>query len=351
MSIKKIGLLFTVFLLLLSLSVPVAQADELTTFVEQHSNNTLEIINVKDIDNYPDVKEYIRNHGFENNILTGNETNSYLVEKFGLEVEYTESTNPMAQALKKQHGLDRIEPRVYNVDQLLVIEREPKTGLLTTAWSINYVTSDSGLNVTIVIIGANPITRIHGTIYKNENVNGKWNRAVASSSFNKQAVKTGLLHSWKTPKNKVSDSFTYTVTVENDGQRFVYNETEHKYQRYNFAAGAYNSLEALGGERHHFVSRDALTKAKFNAQTAPSIRMMKDDHLLTPNWGRGALADAYRAKEGEFLKAQKYYELLNWELEEFGKLQDPERKFSSLKAKYAPELSVLIDYAFVYFGI
>ncbi|MFF0830665.1 hypothetical protein ACFYU8_27855 [Brevibacillus sp. NPDC003359] len=45
-------------------------------------------------------------------------------------------------------------------------------------------------------------------------------------------------------------------------------------------ADAYDSMEALGGERHHFVAKDSLVNAGFtNTDEFPAIRMMNDDHL------------------------------------------------------------------------
>lgn len=110
-------------------------------------------------------------------------------------------------------------------------------------------------------------------------------------------------------------------------------------------------MSASGGERHHFVSSNSLSLSGFNTSTAPAIRMMKDDHQKTPNWGSSTAAQNFRAQEREFLRQEKYEDLLKFETDALKNIDDPEGKFRSLAAKYNDYIVLCAYYYYGYFGI
>lgn len=87
------------------------------------------------------------------------ESNSYLVEKFGLKPiqASSESVSEAARELKLKHGLDKVYPVIYNVDQKFLVKRifDKDSGKLSVShmWSINFVTSNTGITVTVLNIG------------------------------------------------------------------------------------------------------------------------------------------------------------------------------------------------------
>ncbi|WP_347488540.1 hypothetical protein ABDB91_15190 [Desulfoscipio sp. XC116] len=110
-------------------------------------------------------------------------------------------------------------------------------------------------------------------------------------------------------------------------------------------------MATKGGERHHFISKDSLSKAGFNTNTAPAIRMIYKDHLKTPNWGSGTSQKAFRAEELKLLNAGKYEKLLKMEVNGFKTAPDSEGIYSNLADKYYDSLIYALYLAEKYFGI
>ncbi|KJB84710.1 hypothetical protein AZ66_29280, partial [Paenibacillus sp. E194] len=108
---------FVILILLMSPVLPVVNAIEIESIVKQVTTEVfqLEMVQAEEIESNPEVRDYIVSNGFESEILTGNESNSYLVEKFGLKPiqASSESVSEAARELKLKHGLDKVYPVIY----------------------------------------------------------------------------------------------------------------------------------------------------------------------------------------------------------------------------------------------
>ncbi|MFD1886526.1 hypothetical protein [Paenibacillus wenxiniae] len=109
-------------------------------------------------------------------------------------------------------------------------------------------------------------------------------------------------------------------------------------------------MTALGGERHHFVSTKALTSNGYSYTTAPAIRMTQADHYKTGSRGGGTTATAFTTQEIALLKAKKYQELMQLEVNDFKASSDPDGKYSSLADKYLDQIVATLARCEKYFG-
>ncbi|MEQ7053855.1 hypothetical protein ABN764_24800 [Paenibacillaceae sp. P-4] len=151
---------FVILILLMSPVLPVVNANEIESIVNQVTEAfQLEMVQAEEVESNPEIRDYIVSNGFESEILTGNESSLYLVEKFGLKPiqASSESVSEAARELKLKHGLDKVYPVIYNVDQKFLVKRtnDKVSGKLSVShmWSINFVTSNTGITVTVLNIG------------------------------------------------------------------------------------------------------------------------------------------------------------------------------------------------------
>ncbi|WP_028545255.1 hypothetical protein [Paenibacillus taiwanensis] len=354
---KKRFLLFLVLLLTLVTIVPTAFAENGETsfptleVIASEVGTSHELIDAKEIDSHPDVKAFIIDKGYSQELQNGNLSNIELAARFNIQARAVEGLSAdRVNELVQKYNLDERQPVVMNYEQHFFVERDSQN-LVSNVWSLNYITSDAGITVSLINVGTDSIDSIAGTLKKYEISKATWSQTL-TSSFNKTSVNSGIVHNWITPKNKVSDYFGYNITLKEDGSMYQYNLADRKYQRYNFQCGIYKNMEPLGGERHHIVSKKALTDAGYNADTAAALRMIFRDHEKTPNWGNSAASKVYQAEELRLLKAKKFTELLTMEAASFRSLPDGEvpARFSNLEQKYYPELLVTLDIADRYFG-
>lgn len=135
-------------------------------------------------------------------------------------------------------------------------------------------------------VGIDPVDVVKGEITK-KNANGTRWGVDDTKSFNKTNVRSGTIVSWTEDINVVSDYFEFDLTVIDNGVPWYYDGggRDQRYQRYNFEVDRYKDLDALGGQRHHFVSATPLRNAGFNSNYAPCIRMLAKDHFNTPSYG------------------------------------------------------------------
>ncbi len=115
--------------------------------------------------------------------------------------------------------------------------------------------------------------------------------------------------------------------------------------------GAFKDVQALGGERHHFTSKDSLTAAGFNSNNAAAIRMMTNDHANTPSWGSGSAAILYRSTELALLREGKYREALQLAVDGLKAAPCSDGKYSNLQVKYYNEVVRALFLSELYFGI
>lgn len=359
MKIKKhISFLLLCLLLISSLFVNPAYAQ--VSIDIGNDIQKLEGIKIEDIDNYPDVKEIIEEKGFQHLLETGTKKDEFLYKHLNL--AQSESTSRFENLdqdrlseIAKKLGLQMPgKPEVLIEEFFLVKYKETDSISIQNIWYLTYSADDYGFKINLVNIGFDKIDSITGnlTMYKNNGRNWDFGGSKAISKFQ---VGNGTVDTWQFSKTNVSDYFEYNLTVTEDGQTWVYsnknNDNKYLYQRYNFAVGPYSSITASGGERHHFVSKDSLTAFGFNSNTAPSIRMLAEDHAKTPNWGSSTAAANFRAKEQDLLRQRKYEDLISLEVEAFKNISDPEGKYSNLAAKYNDYLVLCAYYYYGYFGI
>lgn len=362
MNIKKItSFLLLSLLLISSLFVNPTFAQESIVNTIGNDNQKLEGIKIEDIDNYPDVKEIIKEKGFQHLLETGTEKDEFLYDHLNLaqpeaasmfEDLDQERLSEIAEKLGLQMPGEQ-KPEVI-VDEFFLVKYKDNTReIVDNIWYLTYSADDYGFKIGLVNIGFDKIDSITGTVdmYKKSGRNWVFGGKKAVSKFQ---AGNGTVDTWNFSKSNVSDYFEYNLTVTEDGQTWTYSnkkDNKYQYQRYNFAFGPYSSMSASGGERHHLISQDALNKSGFNSNSAPALRMLAEDHAKTPNWGNSTASNTFREKEKTLLKQKKYEDLIQLEVDAFKNISDPEGKSKNLAVKYNDYL-VLCAYSYYnYFGI
>ncbi|SEL81213.1 hypothetical protein [Paenibacillus sp. OK003] len=334
------------------------------------SDTVLESFTSDELDQHPDIQALIEEKGMTDYIKNDDQSDEEILKLNGIEEEttniiYSEDMNgePIVldeariNELVSKYNLEKPTPQIKEYEQHILVEKSAQPQLQanveTNVWMLNYITTSASFTVTAVNVGNNPLDSINGTITK-YNLSKKTFSPAGSSGFGRQQVKAGVVYTFASPQTAVSDYFVYDITVVEGSKTYKYtnkSDAKPKYQRFLFTAGPYNSIAALGGERHHFVAANSLTKAGFLSTNFPAIRMMYDDHYLTPNWGSRAESVVFRDKEVALMKAKKFKELLQFELDEFAKIKDPDGYFANLQRKYYQEVLVVLDLSEKYFGI
>lgn len=83
---------------------------------------------------------------------------------------------------------------------------------------------------------------------------------------------------------------------------------------------------------------------------APAVRMTQLDHYKTGSREGGTTALLYRAQETALLKAKKYQELLQLEVDDFKASKDPDNQYTTLADKYLDQKVSLLARYEKYFG-
>jgi hypothetical protein len=363
--------------------------------------SNLELSIIENLEDHQDVKDYIIENGYEqylsnenqifsedlnydsefntnylNDLLTNQsdssefqstqieeidfEKQSELVEQYDLETPSSEITSfdlideidlEKRNQLIEKYDLETPSSEITSFDQDILVKRDLTTNAIANVWYLNYLPSNAGFTVAVVNVGKTPLDSVSGTLKKYNKKKEAWVLA-NSKLFTQKSVNSGIVYTWPNSKTAVSDYFEYNITVKEGSTSLTYNNTgETNHQRYNFASGAYNKLEALGGERHHIVSANSLKENGFKATTAPAIRMIYKDHVNTPNWGNYTTSTIFRGRESLYLKAKEYKQLLQLEVDSLKTSLDSEGKFSNLQVKYFDEVVNSLYLAEKYFGI
>ena len=381
MNVKKItSYLLLCLLLISSLFVTPTLAQESIVNPIENSQTSLEGINIKDIDNYPEVKKALKEKGFEHLLESGKEKEAFLNEHLNLtqvetkslyndlnqnrltenltQVEteslYSDLNQDKLNKIAQKLGLEAPEKTQAMVEEFFLVKYQDTTmAAVSNVWYLTYVADNSGFKINILNVGTDKIDSILGSVKIYKLYNSTWEYA-GIKSVSKFNVGTGLVDSWLINKMNVSDYFEYNIRVTEDGQTWSYNNISTKkynYQRYNFATGPYNQISSLGGQRHHLISSSVLGSNGFNINTAPTIRMITNDHYQTPNWGNSTKSKTFRDKEAEYLKQKKYEELILFEVNALKTIPDPDGKYASLAAKYNNYIVLCAAAYYNYFGI
>ena len=158
------------------------------------------------------------------------------------------------------------------------------------------------------------------------------------------------------------DIFDYDSIIAEDGFVTLYNKSGQPYPYYfaDFTEEEKAELDknpVIGGrydyvkycnaksknrdkkseyEVHHIISAEAIRKTGFlNFNTAPCIRILKDDHKMTRSYGSDADSKKYREYQIELLKQGKIREVIKTEI------YNIRLKFGS---KYDDELREMLRY-------
>lgn len=134
---------------------------------------------------------------------------------------------------------------------------------------------------------------------------------VASKTHTLRKLSVGeTAYTWLIAKSaSVYETIYLSGTGEDGGEKYIFSTST---VRYNFAGGRYGSMDALGGQRHHMPSTNALSSTgALSKNDGAALRMITSDHYQTASYGNTATAVAFRNKEitqinnGKFLAAQK----------------------------------------------
>ena len=77
--------------------------------------------------------------------------------------------------------------------------------------------------------------------------------------------------------------------------------------------GAYNQIEAAGGEIHHMPADSA---SPYGTGSGPGIRMLPEDHKQTKSWGFSKKAQEYQQKQKDLIAQGKFKEAQRMDIED-----------------------------------
>ncbi|MBH0333016.1 hypothetical protein ABH14_25260 [Brevibacillus brevis] len=320
---------------------PGVQEVEQVQEAEQAQEETYtEYINLEDIRDHPDVLEFMIKHGYDKEVYE-NSLNEEIrsMSSQDSDRKYPEIEGYTPEQVKDVYNRYDLWPteEIQNISEEVTVVRSKADNQIVGAWIItlsrNLVNwTDTKIYASVANFGSN-VTQVTGTITK-YHLNGKNGNWVADRSVHiAQNLKgNGVFYTWDTPIAAVKDSFEYDLVIVDKGIKHPRNSNGEKHPfRYNFDVEPYNKLAALGGQRHHFVSRDALSRGGYDSNLAPAVRMLVSDHYNTPNYGG---ATKYRDEELVLLNAGKFEELLEKEIQGFKDAKDSEEIYSNLFTKY-----------------
>ena len=117
----------------------------------------------------------------------------------------------------------------------------------------------------------------------------------------------------------------------------VYYDSEgasKKKIRLGAVGGAYNEVDANGGEIHHMPA-DSISP--YGTGAGPGIRMKQEDHWLTKSWGSSKEAKAYRKVQEELIKQGRFKEAQDMDI------ADVRKKFNDKYDKEIAEMEAYTD--------
>ena len=357
---KKLTSVLLAVVMAMGLMVP-AWATEPLEEANQEPKYTYEFISLMDIDKYPEIETLLTQSNAElidYDAALENEKEQYVqtVNQYLSEAGIAEVSAEEIESVQQAYGLaESAQQYLENAvaeDYQLLIQYDSKTKDISNAWKIQPTTTKAGFSFKLTNIGVDSIDSISGKVTLYRLSGNSWlTGAGNTSSFTKTNVKSGIFYTWSTPVYYVAEKFEYAYTVKEDtAVRSYSNAGKDNEIRYNFAAGAYQPMAALGGERHHFISQITLSAYDYDVNKAYAIRMTHADHVLTGNWGSSAAAKNFRARESQYLANKQYKDLIMLEVEDFTSKQDSYGR-ENLGTKYSPEIAACAIYYQNLFGI
>ena len=355
---KKI-ISFLLCVLIFIFNTPLVQAED-AIYETKQSNYILEEVSLDDIYTDQELYDYLNEFdGF--NIINQEYQNlsnqiksdlvSYVNKSLDEELENKLSLSDI-EKLTNKYGLRDSAEEYIQANHQLLVERDALTREVSNVWYITYWTTDAGFSIKVADVG-DKLDEFKGNVELYRMNGSKWyTESVGRKEFSKSQVGNGTVFTWAIPVKYVKEKFEYNLIVNEDTSSWKYSNVGKDNQiRFSFAAGQYNSLDAKGGERHHFVSQDALKSGNYSVNTAYCIRMTRDDHMKTGSYGSSTVSRAYREEEKKLLKDKKYRELLQKEVDDFKAKKDPDGKFKNLSVKYYDEILICLAQYEKLFGI
>lgn len=336
-------------------------------------NNESIVVDLNDLDNYPELKEYLEQSGLLETIIDSAKSNySDIIEREHIlirsqnaviqELSPIESegfinkpTDYEVDQMMKKYGIeneltedqvkvDIVFPKNYESQSMLSNESMMSSGSL---YWVTYFTTAASFSIRIDNLGS-PLDYAEGTVKKQYLNRTSWADTALTKTFSKSNITSGSLYTFYNTKYYMKENFEYDfIVVGGLVVREFSNAGEHDEIRYNSEAAPYSSMAALGGDRHHFVSKNALGAYGFNTNSAPCIRMVVVDHRETPSYGNST----FQIAEKNFLANEQYENLLQYEVDSFRSIPDPEGEYPSLLSKYTDSIAEVLYLYEVYFGV
>lgn len=166
--------------------------------------------------------------------------------------------------------------------------------------------TSTGYVVTFYNYGIDAISSVSFTL-KITDINGNYVNSKSATLTNLKVGET--TYTWTVAKSAtVQETITISGSGNDGGETYILSGST---VRYNFAGGKYGTMEALGGQKHHMPSSNALTSTGvLSTYSGPCIRMITADHYRTASYGSSSTAVAFRNQEislinsGKFIAAQ-----------------------------------------------
>lgn len=306
----------------------------------------IESYSVAELDNHPEVIKRLEDAGIYDDIITTYDSllknpDAIILENVNKILSEPNSDIAPLTMSELQSILDIYgREDAYNslkseasAMQILLID-SPSSKAVSNIGVIMTGVDASGIEVYLVQVGI-PVN-ITGSIVGYRLNQKNWSSTpIFKDSFKKYAIGNGSAYYVKNAVEYVKEKFDFDVTISCGTES---KREKNSVYRYNFTAGAYNDITANGGQRHHYVSQDALKAYDFNVRKAWTIRMMAADHLKLSNSGSGTKAQNFRNQEKLHLKNKTYQNLLDMEMADFAAQSDSDGYFKNLKEKYRDEI-------------
>ena len=345
---KKLAISFLCVFVITTFSYPVSFANTTTETTE-----TIEQLSVSEALSNPEIFNYLSKSNelnelkqIQNQIKNSqyNITATYVNKALNRNVTANDIKN-----INEKYNLDLPSETSSGIidNGKLNVQRDNR-GKILDIWYIYYLPSDSGLSVmAALIVSGNSLDSFSVTITRYYLNNSTWTK-LDSTSSRKTNVKNGVIFKWSVSKWGVKEKFEYNTVITDNGFTHKFNNiNKNNITRYNFEAKPYNTLNANGGQRHHFIPATSLKNNGFNSNTAYCIRMMTSDHKRTASYGNSS----YVNKITNLLKNRKYQEALQTEVNSLKSAYDSEGIAGTLQQKYYNQVLTCLYQYEILFGI
>lgn len=339
MKIKKVLSVFLSCLIVLVMS-PIANGEN----VKSIDGTYFDVMSLDEAYQDSEVMEYINEYYAQNPMMLqehaelGYDYMGELVEHLNIsliESDMDTITREELDAINQEYGMEeaaeKYAKRLVISDSDMLVLRDEKSNSPINVWTITYYTTQKSFQIKIAEYGE-PLDRISGGVYLYGYSGNTWLHSYLDyDNFVETNVTSGTLYTWNIPADYVKEKFEYSLTVVDNGTYTSYdNQGDDDQYRYNFVVGGYSSIQARGGDRHHFVSKKALSSYGYNTNTATCIRMIRADHYKTGSYG----STSHIAQEEQYLANEQYKDLIAYEIDDFRIKGDSENIYASLYDKY-----------------